>query len=46
MIPLFKKENVYLFPCPWGYDYADTYRQSSWENAAQEVTVSSVRVRM
>ena len=26
-----------------GYDYADTYLQSSWEDVALEVTVSSVK---
>ena len=39
-----KKENVHLFPCPWGYDYVDVYLQSSWEDVALEVTLSSGRV--
>ena len=44
IIPLLKKENINLFPCPWGYkNYADTYFQSSWEDMALEVTVSSVK---
>ena len=48
IIPLSKKKfkNVCLFPCPWGYDEADTYLQSSWKDVALEVTVFSVRVRM
>ena len=38
------KENVYLYPCPWGYNnYADAYFQSSYEDVALEVTVSSVK---
>ena len=44
IIPLLKKENVHLFLCLWGYDnYADAYFQSSWEDVALEVTVSSVK---
>ena len=32
------------FSCPWGYNnYADAYFQSSWEDVALEVTVSSVK---
>ena len=43
IIPLLQKENVHLYPCPWGYNnYADVYFQSSWEDVALEVTVSSV----
>ena len=38
-----KKENVHLFLCPWGYNYTDVYLQSSWEDMALEVTVSSVK---
>ena len=38
------KENVHLLPCPWGYsNYADAYFQSSREDMALEVTVSSVK---
>ena len=44
-IPQFKKkieENVHLYPCLWGYNnYADAYFQSSWEDVALEVTMSS-----
>ena len=44
IIPLLKKENVHLFPCPWGYNnYTDTYFQSSWEDVPLEMTVSSVK---
>ena len=44
MIPLLKKEDVHLFPCPWGYNNdMDAYFQSSWEDMALEVTVSSVK---
>ena len=44
IIPLLKNENVHLYPCPWGYNnYADAYFQSSWEDAALEVVVSSVK---
>ena len=42
IIPLLKKENAH--PCPWGYNnYAGAYFQSSWEDMALEVTVSSVK---
>ena len=44
IILLLKKENVHLFPCPWGHDYVDAYLQSSWKDVAGEVTMSSVRV--
>ena len=44
IIPLLKKENVHLYPCPWGYNnYADAYFQSSWEDVVQEATVFSVK---
>ena len=44
IIPLPKKENAHLYPCPWHYNnYADVYFQSSWEDVALEVTVSSVK---
>ena len=46
IIPQLKKENIHLFPCPWGYDYADTYLQSSSEDVALEVTEPSVRGQM
>ena len=40
-----KKENVHLYPCPWGYNnYADAYFKSSWEDLALEVTMSSVKI--
>ena len=42
MIPLFKK--VYLFPCPWGYDYMDVNLQlgkcSEIERQNQQTVVS------
>ena len=35
---------IHLFPCPWGYNnYVDAYFQSSWEDMALEVTMSSVK---
>ena len=46
IIPFLKKENVHLFPCPWGYDYVDAFVQSSWEDVALVVTVSTVNVRL
>ena len=34
---------IYFF-APWGYDnYTDVYFQSSWEDMALEVTMSSVK---
>ena len=39
-----KQENVYLFPCPWGNNnYVDAYFQSSWEDMAKDVTMSSIK---
>ena len=39
IIPLLKKENVHLYPCPWGYNnYVDAYFQSSWEDVVLQVT--------
>ena len=44
IIPLLKKENIDLYPCPWGHNnYMDAYFRSSWEDMALEVTVSSVK---
>ena len=45
VIPQLKKENVHLYPYPWGYNnnYVDAYFQCSWEDVALEVTVSSVK---
>ena len=44
IIPPLKKENIHLYPCPWGYDnYMNAYFQSSWEDMTLEVTVSSVK---
>ena len=45
IIPLLKKkENVHLYPYPWGYDnYTDVYFQFSWEDVVPEVTVSSIK---
>ena len=37
---------VYHFSFPKGYDYADVCLQSSWNDVALEVTVSSVSVQM
>ena len=39
-----EKENVPLIPRPSGHNnYAEVYIQSSWEDVAQQVTVSSVK---
>ena len=36
------QKNVHLFSSPWGYENCvDAYFQSSWEDVALEVTVSS-----
>ena len=44
LFPLFKKGNVHIHPCLWGYNNrGDAYSQSSWENVALEVTMSSVK---
>ena len=45
---IFRKKNslniLNLYPCPWGHNnYADAYYQSSWEDVALEVTVSSIK---
>ena len=40
IIPLLKEKKM----CPWAHNnYADAYFQSSWEDVALEVTVSSVK---
>ena len=45
IIPLLKKENVYLYHCHWGYNnYVDAYFQFAWEDMALEVTVYSVKI--
>ena len=41
-----RNENVHLFPGYWGYENADAYLQSLWEDGALEVTLSYVRVQM
>ena len=41
IIPVLGKMYI-SFPWLWGFDYANAYFQSSWENVAQEVAVSSV----
>ena len=44
IIPLLKKENVHLCLCSWGYNnYTNVYSQSSWEDMALEVSMSSVK---
>ena len=44
MISLLKEENVHLYPCPYGYNiYVDAYFQTSLEDVALDVTVSSVK---
>ena len=44
IIPLFKKENVHLYLCLWGYNnYADAYFQPFWEDVDLKVIVSPVK---
>ncbi len=44
IIPLLKKENVDLSPCPSGHNNnADVYFLSSLEDMALEVTASSIK---
>ena len=45
-VETYRMHLVCLFPWPFGYDYANAYPQSSWEDVTLEVTISSVRVRM
>ena len=47
IIPLLEKlKSVCLFPCSWGYDHAEEYHESSWEDVALKLTESPVGVRM
>ena len=41
--PHLKKENVHLFPSPWGNNYVDAYLQSSREDMTLEMTKSFVK---